>query len=383
MVHRRLYPWTACACWSCSDFARRPRSRFRSRSPATSPRTSIRPWTPTSIVTPVSSNPLNIGQSQWITTNGWVSGWSIQDIRTNYDATTDTLYVGVNTFKNAKGQYAPFGQANGDPTGTPTGYDPAHLGGDKSIALAIAPVNPTNLSQPGTPVVIAGVPADKTIAGTGTDGFTVSQFNASRATGGPGLPVRQEPAPEHGQPGLRSLVRPPAARVHDQELQQDPGPRSHDRILDLGLRRLEPRRRRRRSLSLLVEDPGQCRAEHPRADDLAGLDAGSGRGRLAAPQPEPGPRLRFGPSNQSASTHPCARRRPGPRSPSLFIGRIESRVFTFFPNSCPALHAPLTRGPESRDHQAYRVCLTVTTYGPLRLNPGTHTNVLPPTASAR
>ena len=59
---------------------------------------------------------------------------------------TDTLSVGVNNFKNANGQIAPFGQANGDPAGTPTAYDPAHLGSDKSFALAIAPVN---AGQPG------------------------------------------------------------------------------------------------------------------------------------------------------------------------------------------------------------------------------------------
>ena len=50
-----------------------------------------------------------------ITNNGWVSGWSIQDIRTSYDSSTDTMYVGINTFANKNGQYAPFGQANGDP----------------------------------------------------------------------------------------------------------------------------------------------------------------------------------------------------------------------------------------------------------------------------
>ncbi len=135
-------------------------------------------------ISPVSSNPLNIGQSDWITNRGWVSGWSIQDIRTSYDPTTDTLYVGVNTFKNAQGKYAPFGQANGDPAGTPTPYDPAHLGGDKSVALAIAPINPTSATQPGTPLIIAGVPADKTTAGTGIDGFTVSQFDPTRASAG-------------------------------------------------------------------------------------------------------------------------------------------------------------------------------------------------------
>jgi hypothetical protein len=166
---------------------------------------------PNVVVTPVSSNPLNIGQSQWITNNGWVSGWSIQDIRTYYDSSTDTMYVGINTFANKNGQYAPFGQANGDPSGTPTGYDPAHLGGDKSIALAFAPVNSTNLTSPGSPVVIAGVPADKTSAGTGTDGYTVSSYNAAQASAnglayafGTKLPqftgnLAYDPSPSHPQ----------------------------------------------------------------------------------------------------------------------------------------------------------------------------------------
>ncbi len=161
-------------------------------------------------VTPVSSNPLNIGQSDWITSRGWISGWSIQDIRTSYDPSTDTLSVGINTFKNAQGQYAPFGQANGDPSGTPTSYDPAHLGGDKSVALAFAPINATNARLPGTPVAIAGVPADKTTAGTGIDGFTVSQYDATRASAGLaysfGKPLTQnmgnlafDPSPAHPQ----------------------------------------------------------------------------------------------------------------------------------------------------------------------------------------
>jgi len=138
------------------------------------------------VVTPVSDNPLNIGQTAADTANGWVSGWSIQDIRTYYNASNDTLYVGIDTFKNPNGQYAPFGQANGDPTGTPTGDDPAHLGGDKSIAIAFAPVSTTNPSQPGTPLVIAGVPADKSQSGAGIDGFTVSKYNAATAVDGLG-----------------------------------------------------------------------------------------------------------------------------------------------------------------------------------------------------
>jgi hypothetical protein len=171
---------------------------------------------PDVVVTPVSGNPLNIGQSSWVTANGWVSGWSIQDIRTYYDTSNDTLSIGVNTFKNSQGVNAPFGQANGDPTGTPTGYDPAHLGGDKSIALAIAPVNSTNTSQPGAPVVVAGVPADKTVAGTGTDGYTVSTYNATKAANGglaysfgTSLPqnmgnLAYDPSPAH--PGLEFTI---------------------------------------------------------------------------------------------------------------------------------------------------------------------------------
>jgi hypothetical protein len=33
------------------------------------------------VVTPASDNPLNIGQSAWLTANEWASGWSIHDIR--------------------------------------------------------------------------------------------------------------------------------------------------------------------------------------------------------------------------------------------------------------------------------------------------------------
>jgi hypothetical protein len=185
MVPRRLFPWSlaflALICLGAPAAIAAPISFTGIVANDFNPATN-----PTVTITPVSSDPLNIGQSQWITNNGWISGWSIQDIRTSYDSTSDTLSVGVDNFKNAKGQIAPFGQANGDPSGTPTGYDPAHLGGDKSFALAIAAVNPNSPAQPGVPVAIAGVPADKTLSGPGIDGFTVSQFDASKATSGLG-----------------------------------------------------------------------------------------------------------------------------------------------------------------------------------------------------
>jgi hypothetical protein len=183
MVPRRLFLWTVALLvlfgLRSSAVSAAPISFTgyvaQDENPATNPNVTV---------TPVSSNPLNIGQSQWITDRGWISGWSIQDIRTYYDPTSDVLSVGVNTFRNASGKYAPFGQANGDPTGTPTGYDPAHLGGDKSIALAIAPVSLTNPKEPGTPLVIAGVPADKSTVGTGIDGYTVSKYDSARAVAG-------------------------------------------------------------------------------------------------------------------------------------------------------------------------------------------------------
>ena len=171
----------------------------------------------TTEIIPVNPSPQSLGE--WptsVTDNGtWVTGWNIKNIYLSYDSSTGTLYVGINNWANASGQIAPFGQANGDPSGTATPYDPAHLGygtpsSDKSIALAFAPINPANPSVPGTPVVIAGVPADKTKNGPGIDGFTVSSINNSQPSGGlaymfgQNLPQNQgnlafDPTPAHPQ----------------------------------------------------------------------------------------------------------------------------------------------------------------------------------------
>jgi hypothetical protein len=143
----------------------------------------------------VTTSPTTIAQSSWITNNGWVSGWNVKDIRfsTYQDAATGSsvLYVGVNNWANSSGAYAPFGQANGDPSGMATPYDPARLGSttptsDKSFALEIAKFNPSNPNVPGTVVAIAGVPADKSLNGPGIDGYTVSTVDMSRASGGLG-----------------------------------------------------------------------------------------------------------------------------------------------------------------------------------------------------
>lgn len=133
-------------------------------------------------VTPVSDNPITVGPAQFMINNGWVSGWAIKDIRTSYDPATDTLAVGINTFKNAQGQTAIVGDAdgNGDPGGASAamqsagGLDTAHLGGRKSVAISFASDNPGSSISPGSTVLVAGVPAEKSAAGPGIDGFTVA-----------------------------------------------------------------------------------------------------------------------------------------------------------------------------------------------------------------
>ncbi len=167
-------------------------------------------------VIPVNGAADSLGQWPAMTGNGtWVSGFNIKDIYLSYNSSTGTLYVGINNWANASGQIAPFGQSNGDPSGTAQPWDPAHLGygtpsSDKSIALVFAPVNTANPSVPGTPVVIAGVPADKTKNGPGIDGFTVSTVSTAQASGtlgyafGTNRPNNQgnlafDPSPAHPQ----------------------------------------------------------------------------------------------------------------------------------------------------------------------------------------
>jgi hypothetical protein len=126
-----------------------------------------------------SNTPIHLAQPQWMTNSGLVSGWNIHNIAVAYDPKTDNLYVGVNTFGVA---------GNVDGNGTPGnpdprllaqyGSDPANFGGDKSMAIGIAPLNggTLNPSHPPEPTIVAGVPGDKAQAGTGLDGFTVAHY---------------------------------------------------------------------------------------------------------------------------------------------------------------------------------------------------------------
>jgi len=131
------------------------------------------------------NDPIHIAQPAWMTASGLVSGWNIKDVRLDYNAATDVMYVGVNTYGVA---------GNVDGNGTPGspdarltaagGTDPANFGGDKSMAVGFAPLtgtySPFNLP---TPVIVAGVPGDKAQAGTGLDGFTVAKYAGGSSPG--------------------------------------------------------------------------------------------------------------------------------------------------------------------------------------------------------
>jgi hypothetical protein len=101
--------------------------------------------------------------------NGTVSGWDMVDLRLTYNAATDTLYVGINTYGIAGDA-----DGNGDPGGTSTwlaangGTDVANVGGTETIAVFF------DLDKNGTFDVIAGVSGSTNITG-----FTVANFSGS------------------------------------------------------------------------------------------------------------------------------------------------------------------------------------------------------------
>lgn len=116
------------------------------------------------------SNPNTVFQAPYMTQAGLMNGWVVKDMRVYYDQADDRLYVGLNFFGVA-------GDADGNGVvGTTNpqfgGVEHAHLGylskSDESITVGI------DLTNSGTPTIVAGIASDKSIIGPGTDGFSVN-----------------------------------------------------------------------------------------------------------------------------------------------------------------------------------------------------------------
>jgi len=142
---------------------------------------------PDVVVIPHSDTPVHIAQPLSMTEAGLVSGWNIKDVRLYYNQSTDTMYVGVNTFGIA-------GDVDGkgligkpDPELTSLGgSNPANFAGDKAMAVGFAPLEGVfNAKNPPAPVIVAGVPGNKAEAGAGLDGFSVAKWSPAGGTAGP------------------------------------------------------------------------------------------------------------------------------------------------------------------------------------------------------
>ena len=136
------------------------------------------------------SGPNYVGVQQTVP-NALPSGAFMQNVAFHYDASTDTMFVGIQGFTNANGH-----EILGDMTGNPnSAADSTPVVGSvssptnsflasKSIALsfASASTNAAGQEMMGTPSIIAGIPAVK--PNTTTPDFVVAHYSASSA----GLP---------------------------------------------------------------------------------------------------------------------------------------------------------------------------------------------------
>ncbi|MGA8850028.1 MAG: hypothetical protein WB564_09505, partial [Dehalococcoidia bacterium] len=119
--------------------------------------------------------------------NGTISGWDMVDLRLTYNATTDTMYVGINTFGIAGDA-----DGDGDPSHTSAwlainkGKDLPDFNSTENVAVYFD-LNKDELFD-----VIAGKPIGPTIQ----TGFEVAAYNTSISPGSPGFAF-STPLPAH------------------------------------------------------------------------------------------------------------------------------------------------------------------------------------------
>ena len=127
--------------------------------------------------TVISGTPNSVAEASYIIKDGWTTGFLVESLRVSYSAATDTLYVGVQTFSIA-------GDADGNPN--PGSSDPQlaaaggvnlpGFGGDKSLTLAFANMAPGG--GVGSTALVAGIPADKSVADSSNpNDFTVATYH--------------------------------------------------------------------------------------------------------------------------------------------------------------------------------------------------------------
>ena len=127
--------------------------------------------------TVIDGRPGSVAESPYIIQNGWTTGFLVESLRLNYDRTSDTLFVGVQTYSIAGDA-----DGNGDPGYTTPqmaaggGINFAHFGGDKSLTVAFATASAAG--GPALPSFVAGIPADKSTGDRrNTNEFTVATYN--------------------------------------------------------------------------------------------------------------------------------------------------------------------------------------------------------------
>ena len=237
-----------------------------------------------SIIVPVNEGPGVIAGPDGSAPGQLVGGFDIQSIRLNYNAATDTMYVGIQGYKNAAGQEQIFGDATGNPN--PAADPNPNLGGLKSVAIAFAPLtlNAAGKDVPGTPAIIAGIPQDKSMAGVGTiDGFTVSQYAANAS--GLEFSFGHQLAQYTGNLAYNPSAANPDLEFTINNFSKIPGLNlSNGFYLQAYAGAGRPGRGSPDLVDLLAVAPG---IQRPGADDLARL-AAAGRRRGLAISPSPG-----------------------------------------------------------------------------------------------